>query len=149
MNFRHSKNLQQGVDNFNKTFGADWSANNMRLAIAQSDRKISLYDENGEKRETFSTKAAKGSKNYIIREICFSPESARLAVAQSDCIIFDYKLGLSWTEKKTICNKFEQNCPVTCMIWPKNKMNELYFGLADGKVKVGNLKNNQSSVLFS
>lgn len=149
MNFRHSKNLQQGIDGFSKIMSSAWSINNMRLAIAASDRKISLYDENGDKRETFSTKPAKSSKNYMIREICFSPDSTRLAVAQSDSIIFIYKLGSSWAEKKTICNKLEQPSPVTCMIWPKHKMNEIFFGLADGKVKVGTLKNNQSAVLFS
>ena len=63
MNFRHSKNLCAGIDGFNKIHSAAWSINNMRLAIAQSDRKISLYDENGEKKETFSTKPAKTSKN--------------------------------------------------------------------------------------
>ena len=35
------------------------------------------------------------------------------------------------------------------MIWPKTKLNEIYFGLSDGKVKVGTLKNNQSTVLYS
>lgn len=149
MNFKHSKNLQTGQDSIFKIQGACWSANNMRLAVAQADRKIALYDENGEKKDSFSTKPAKPSKNYIIREIAFSPDSTRIAVAQSDCIIFIYKLGTSWAEKKTICNKLEQNCPVTCMIWPIQKMNEIYFGMADGKVKVGLLKSNQSSVLFS
>jgi len=149
MNFKHSKNLLSGQETIFKIHGAAWSANNMRLAISQADRKITLFDENGEKKDSFSTKPAKSSKNYVIREVTFSPDSSRLAVAQSDCIIFIYKLGLSWSDKKTICNKLEQNSPVTCMIWPKIKMNEIYFGLADGKVKVGTLKNNQSSVLYS
>ncbi len=35
------------------------------------------------------------------------------------------------------------------MIWPKNKTNELYFGLSDGKVKAGVLKSNQSNTLYS
>ena len=59
MNFKHSKNLAQANDNLNKIMSASWSPNNMRLAIAQSDRKIALYDEKGEKREAFSTKAFK------------------------------------------------------------------------------------------
>ena len=60
---------------------------------------VTLYDENGEKRDRFSTKPAdKGPKNYIIRGLCFSPDSTRLAVAQSDCIVFVYKLGLDWGE---------------------------------------------------
>ena len=107
MNFKHSKNILPGQETIFKIHGAAWSANNMRLAISQADRKIAIFDENGEKKDTFSTKPAKSSKNYVIREIAFSPDSTRLAVAQSDCIIFIYKLGLSWSDKKTICNKIK------------------------------------------
>lgn len=67
MNFKHSKNLQSGTDGMNKVFASSWSQNNMRLAIAQADRKIALYDENGEKREAFSTKPFKVYK--IIKNI--------------------------------------------------------------------------------
>lgn len=60
---------------------------------------VTLYDENFEKRDKFSTKPAdKGPKNYIVRALCFSPDSTKLAVAQSDCIVFVYKLGLEWGE---------------------------------------------------
>lgn len=65
----------------------------------QADRVVTLYDENGEKRDKFSTKPAdKGPKNYLVRALCFSPDSTRLAVAQSDNIVFVYKLGLEWGE---------------------------------------------------
>lgn len=63
MNFKHTKNLQQPSDGINKICGATWSMNNMRIAIAQADRKIALYDENGNKKETFSTKPFKVSYN--------------------------------------------------------------------------------------
>lgn len=67
--------------------------------FTQADRVVSLYDENGEKRDKFSTKPAeKGTKNYVVRGLCFSPDSTRLAVAQSDGIVFVYKLGLEWGE---------------------------------------------------
>jgi intraflagellar transport protein 172 len=59
MNFKHSKNLQSGHDGISKIQALSWSQNNMRLAVAQSDKKIALYDENGEKREAFSTKPFK------------------------------------------------------------------------------------------
>lgn len=75
--------------------------------LSQADRVVALYDENGEKRDRFSTKPAdKGPKNYIVRGLCFSPDSTRLAVAQSDCIVFVYKLGLEWGEvrrRKMLC----------------------------------------------
>ena len=59
MNFKHSKNLHPSSDNISKIQSIAWSPNNMRIAVAQSDKRIALYDENGEKRETFSTKPLK------------------------------------------------------------------------------------------
>lgn len=79
----------------------------------------------------------------------FSPDSSKLAVAQSDNILFVYKLGLKWGEKKSICNKFPQTSNVTCMCWPSNHQNELYMGLGDGKVKQGILNKNKSVAIYS
>lgn len=100
--------------------GLAWSPNNQKLAAATSDRSILLFDENGERRDKFSTKAAdpaNGKKSYIIRAVAFSSDSTRLAVAQSDNIVFVYKLGETWNDKKVICNKFLQPSSVMCMIW--------------------------------
>ena len=154
MNFKHSKNLQESIDGMKKIFGISWSPNLQRIAVAHVDERrlvrISLYDETGKKREMFSTKAAnKNSKSYIVKEIAFSPDSTKLAVCQTDSIIFIYNLGRNWGDKKVICNKFEQNFPVTAMIWPNKKVNELYFGVADGKVKKAILKNNSAQALYS
>ena len=61
----------------------------------------------------FSTKPAeKGSKNYTVVAMAFSPDSTKLAIAQSDNIVFIYKLGLEWGDKKSICNKFHQQASV-------------------------------------
>ena len=120
----------------------------MRLAVAGSDRRITLYDEQGNNKESFPTKPS-GTKNYEIVDILFNPESTKLAIAQSDNIIFVYKLGANWGEKKTICNKLEQSAKPTCMIWSKVKAHDIYFGLADGKVKIGLLGKNKSAVLYS
>jgi len=35
------------------------------------------------------------------------------------------------------------------MVWPKDRPNDLLFGLADGKVRLGVLKSNKSNVLYS
>ena len=59
MNFKHSKNLHPSSENISKIQSIAWSPNNMRIAVAQSDKRIALYDENGDKRETFSTKPLK------------------------------------------------------------------------------------------
>lgn len=56
-----------------------------------------LFDESGEKRDKFSTKPAesKGPKTYQVRGLAWSPDSTKLAIAQSDCIVFVYKLSAS------------------------------------------------------
>jgi intraflagellar transport protein 172 len=107
-------------------------------------------EQNGEKRDKFSTKPAdKGPKNYIVRAMAFSSDSSRLAIAQTDAIVFVYKLGVEWGEKKSICNKFPQTSPVTCLAWSEARPNELVFGLAEGKVKVGQLKTNKPATLYN
>ena len=76
-----------------------WSPNNKKLAVATSDRVIVLFDEQGEKRDKFSTKpidSKYGKKSYIVKAIAFSPDSSRIAVGQTDNIIFVYKIGDDW-----------------------------------------------------
>ena len=91
--------------------------------------------------------------------LAWSPDSTRLAVAQSDAVVFVYKLGLEWGEKKSICNKLIQTAgtiaakklipiDVTCLTWPIEQHNALVFGLLDGKVKIGNLKTNKTATLY-
>lgn len=127
-----------------------WSPNNMRLAIALADRYIYLYDENGLLQDKFSTKPAdkNGARDYLIRGLCFSPESDKLAVAQSDNIVFIYSVGLQWGDKKVISNKFPSSQPVTAMIWPQGRPFELVFGSADGKVRKGMVKTNKPQGLY-
>ena len=127
-----------------------WSPNNRRLAIVTVDKVVHLFDENGERRDKFSTKPAdKTNKSYMITGMSFSPDSSKLAVAQSDNIVFVYKLGLEWGDKKTICNKFLQTSSVTALTWPKAHPNEVAFGLQDGKVKIGQLRNNKAATLYT
>lgn len=104
----------------NRVCGLSWSHNQQRLAIATTDRTIYLYDENGEKRDKFTTKPVdqtSGKESYTIRDIAFSPDSTKLAVAQSDNIVYVYKLGQTWSDKKVICNKFPQVTSVMAMVW--------------------------------
>ncbi|RCN32796.1 hypothetical protein ANCCAN_21399 [Ancylostoma caninum] len=37
-----------------------------------------------------------GKRSYIIRSICFSPDSSRLALGQSDNVVYVYKTGETW-----------------------------------------------------
>ena len=81
--------------------------------------------------------------------MAFSPDGANLAVAQSDNIIFVYKLGSGWGEKKSICNKFLQASPPTAVCWPILRPYECVFGLAEGKVKIGQLRSNKAATLYT
>jgi len=120
------------------------------MAVSTADRAVHLFDDAGEKRDKFSTRPAdKENKSYIVRAMQFSPDNNKLAIAQSDNIIFIYKIGTEWKDRKSICNKFAQSSSVTCMTWPSGRHGELFFGLAEGKVKMGILKNNKSQTLYS
>jgi len=149
MQLRYLKNLHPSFDGMQKVTAIAWSLNHQRLAVAGVDKIIHLYDEFGEKQDRFSTKPAeKENKVYVVKAIEFSPDSTRLAIAQSDNIIFVYKLGPEWKDKKSICNKFPQQSSVTCMCWPSKHPHDLVFGLAEGRVKVGQIKSNRAATLY-
>lgn len=78
----------------------------------------------------------------------FSPASDKLAIAQSDCMVFVYKLGADWGDKKSICNKFQHSSPVTALVWPTKRANDIIYGLSDGKVKLGEMKTHKSATLY-
>ena len=151
MQLRHLKTALAPGDQVARVTAVTWSPNNRRLAAATSDRVVHLFDEHGERRDKFSTKPAQanGARNYAVTALAWSPDSTKLAVAQSDCIVFVYKLGTEWGDKKSICNKFPSSSAVSTMVWPQEHHNDLIFGLADGKVKVGQLKTNKPASVYS
>ncbi|XP_071532014.1 intraflagellar transport protein 172 homolog [Panulirus ornatus] len=126
-----------------------WSPNNIKLAVSTAERVILLFDENGERRDKFSTKPADpkyGKKSYLVKAVAFSPDSTKIAVGQTDNIIYVYKIGEDWGEKKVICNKFVQSSQVTCLTWPFE--GPIIFGLLEGKVRAANVKTNKSQTLY-
>ncbi|KAG2468228.1 IF172 protein, partial [Polypterus senegalus] len=73
-----------------------WAPNNTKFAICTLDRVVLLYDEHGERRDKFSTKpidAKYGKKSYVVNAMAFSPDSTKIAIGQSDNVIFVYKIG--------------------------------------------------------
>eukprot|EP00746_Dinoflagellata_sp_MGD_P167287 gnl/MRDRNA2_/MRDRNA2_97790_c0_seq1.p1 gnl/MRDRNA2_/MRDRNA2_97790_c0~~gnl/MRDRNA2_/MRDRNA2_97790_c0_seq1.p1 ORF type:complete len:1756 (-),score=421.22 gnl/MRDRNA2_/MRDRNA2_97790_c0_seq1:252-5519(-) len=149
MQLRFLKNLHPPNDGMAKVTSISWSPNTARLAVVGSDKIVQLFDEHGEKQDRFSTKPAdKDKRVYMVKVIEFSPDSTKLAIGQSDNIVFVYKLGTDWKDKKSICNKFPQTSSVTTLCWPHKHPNELVFGLAEGRVKVGQLKSNKAATLY-
>jgi intraflagellar transport protein 172 len=90
----------------------------------------------------------KQQKSYLIIAIEFSPASQKIAVAQSDNIIYIYKIGAEWGDRKSICNTFSMPSAVTCLVWPRYIVSEIILVLAEGKVHTGVLKINKSNVLY-
>jgi intraflagellar transport protein 172 len=149
MQIRHRKTLLPPADETtNSVTASAWTANGEKLAVARRDRTVLLFNSQGELKEKFPTKpsSADSDSDYYITDIVFSGDSIKCAVAQSDGGIFVYKIGLSWGEKKVICNKFiHQGVGISCMAWPDNS--SIIYGTTDGKVRIGNVKSNKSSVV--
>ena len=125
-----------------------WSPNGKRLAVCTSDRVVWMFDENGVRKDKFATKPNQGGpKNYIVRAMAFSPGSDKLAIAQSDNMLFVYKLGAEWGDKKTICNKFGEKSSITCVCWPSKR--DPTYGTAEGKVVLGKLVGNKAMTLYN
>ena len=127
-----------------------WSANNQKFAACTADRVVHLFDEHGEKRDKFSTKPCDskfGKTSYLVNALAFSGDGSMLAVAQTDNIVFVYKIGYDWGEKKSIVAKLIQNSAITSMLWMLD--GQIIFGLADGKIRSGNVKKNKSSNVYT
>ncbi|XP_053107178.1 intraflagellar transport protein 172 homolog isoform X2 [Hemicordylus capensis] len=149
MQLRHVRTLLTPQDGAAKVTCMAWAPNNTRFAVCTVDRVVLLYDEQGERRDKFSTKPADpkyGRKSYVVKGMAFSPDSTKIAVGQTDNIIFVYKIGEEWGDKKVICNKFIQTSAVTCLLWPEE--NTIVFGLVEGKVRLANTKTNKSSTIY-
>lgn len=81
--------------------------------------------------------------SFTLKGLEFSPDGTRIAVGQTDCIIYIYRLPNpqpnmvsskhSTSGKPTITGKFMCSSPITCLIWIEWG---IVFGTQDGKVKV-------------
>lgn len=147
---KHSGNIQPAADAMKKVAAIAWSPNGKKIAVANSDKVVLLLDEYGVKKDKVPVKSIdKVSKNFVIRDLAFSSDATLLAIAHSDKMIFVVKIGAEWGEKKSIVNKFTASSSVTCMTWPSSRPHEIYYGLADGKIKVGFLKNQKPGTVYN
>lgn len=130
--------------------------NNIVAVYLSNTNQIVLLDtKTHQRRERFPLKACdkKFSKqSFALKGFDFSPDGSRLAVGQSDCIVYIYKLfttnqqqqqqqssesGInsnnSGNLKPTITGKFACSSPITCLIWSELG---IVFGTQDGKIKL-------------
>ncbi|XP_040920859.1 intraflagellar transport protein 172 homolog [Toxotes jaculatrix] len=149
MQLKHLKTLLTAQEGAAKVACMAWAPNNTRFAVCTVDRVVLLYDEQGERRDKFSTKPVDskyGKQSYVVKDMAFSPDSTKIAIGQSDNIIFVYRIGEEWGDKKSICNKFVQTSAVTCLLWPAE--HAIVYGLVDGKVRLANTQTNKSSTIY-
>ncbi|KAM3727543.1 Intraflagellar transport protein [Dirofilaria immitis] len=149
MRLRYLTTLVEQQNKMAKVPAIDWSPNGKKLAIANADRVVLLFDESGKRRDKFATKpidAKYGKKSYLVKALIFSPDSTRIAIGQTDNITYVYRIGQTWDEKKVICNKFVQSSAVIALLWPSEE--RLIIGLNDGKVRVASCRGNKCSTLY-
>ncbi|XP_077566022.1 intraflagellar transport protein 172 homolog [Stigmatopora nigra] len=149
MQLKHLKTLLTPQEASAKVTCMTWAPNNGKLAVCTVDRVVLLYDDQGERRDKFSTKpidSKYGKQSYAVNAMAFSPDSTRIAIGQSDNIIYVYRIGEDWGDKKTICNKFIQTSSVMCLLWPAE--HAIVYGLLEGKVRLANVQTNKSSTMY-
>ncbi|XP_052741813.1 intraflagellar transport protein 172 homolog [Bicyclus anynana] len=149
MRLKYSKTILEAQDTDSPVADVCWSPNNVKLAVATAERIVLLFDRDGVRRDKFSTKPsdpAAGKKSYVITCLAFSENSELLGVAQSDNMVFVYRVGADWSGKKVICNKF----PLTgapLRLLPAEQ--GFFTGTSDGKIRSLDCKTNKSSSLWS
>ncbi|XP_050543646.1 intraflagellar transport protein 172 homolog isoform X2 [Daktulosphaira vitifoliae] len=150
MKLKHLQTLVEVENGPCRVLAVAWAPNNQKLAVCNNDRVVLLYDENGAKRDKFPTKPVDhgaGRKSYTVKGLAFSPDSTKIAVGQTDNMVFVYKIGDSWGAKKVICNKFSTQSPVTCMLWMSE--GPIIYGQLDGKIRAAHHKTNKSQTLYA
>uniref|UniRef100_A0A7N8X0V8 Intraflagellar transport 172 n=1 Tax=Mastacembelus armatus TaxID=205130 RepID=A0A7N8X0V8_9TELE len=140
MQLKHLKTLLTPQEGAAKVTCMAWAPNNTKFAVCTVDRVVLLYDEQGERRDKFSTKPLDpkfGKQSYAVNDMVFSPDSTKIAIGQSDNIIFVYRIGEDW-----YCSL----SAVTCLLWPAE--HAIIYGLVDGKVRLANTQTNKSSTIY-
>ncbi|KRY41446.1 Intraflagellar transport protein -like protein [Trichinella spiralis] len=150
MRLNYSKELLPFQEKYCPVQAIAWSPNGHRLAVGTAENSVILFDESGERKDKFNAKSADAKANrgsYLVKSLAFSPDSTKLALGQTDNSVFIYKLGLKWTDKKIICNKFVLKSPVACLIWVAEQ--KLIIGTFDGRIRLANPKTNKVSTIFN
>ncbi|KAF4675176.1 hypothetical protein FOL47_008183 [Perkinsus chesapeaki] len=150
MQVEHSGTLIPGKSSLGKLTTMSWSPRADKLGTVGMDGKVHLLNELGELKDAFPTKPQdKENPRYMVTSMSFSPDGTRIAIGQSDSIVYVYKIGASWGDKKSICNKWPQTSPVTCLSWPSSQSMQLVLGLSDGRLRVANCRTQKCANLYS
>ncbi|XP_054157078.1 intraflagellar transport protein 172 homolog [Oppia nitens] len=153
MKLKYEKNLLKNEPKFSiaRIECLSISPNLTRLAVCTSaNNHVLLYDGHTyEEKDKFALKSTAKNfsrKSFVVKGIAFSPDSLKLAIGQTDNVIYVYKIGEHWGDKKAIINKYSLQHAVTCLYWHKSG---ILFGSLDGKVKLVQTQTNKMSGLMS
>ena len=127
-----------------KISGIVWSPDNKKLAVAQEDKKIFLFDEQGNNNKIDLSEKELKTEKYEILHILFNPENTKLAIARSDNRIVVYVFDSNFGELKSISNTFELDAKPQCMIWSKASTKEIIIGSINGEIKICLLDDNNT-----
>jgi WD40 repeat protein len=70
MQLRHLQSLIEPTDGINKVTAICFSPNGKKLAVCTVDRIVSVFDENGERKDKFSTKPADKVSIPFLQRVC-------------------------------------------------------------------------------
>jgi intraflagellar transport protein 172 len=146
---KHTKNVQSAGANLKKTLSMSFNPSMSKLAVANFDRTVTFFNAEYVKKDRMPTRGAdKTNKNYMVRALAFSPDSNILTMAQSDNILYSYKVGAKFGDKKSICSKIPLESPPSCIQWPSDRLFEFFFGDNAGNVNLAKIKSHKASVLY-
>ncbi|XP_050671784.1 intraflagellar transport protein 172 homolog isoform X2 [Leptidea sinapis] len=149
MRLKYNKTIIDSQNCNSPIAAVTWSPNNIKLAVVTCDRLILLFDKDGVRRDKFNTKPADpaaGKKSYVVTSVVFSDNSELLGVAQSDNMVFVYRVGADWSGKKVICNKFPLSGSPLHLLPSEHGF---VTGTSDGKIRLLDCKSNKSSSLWT
>ncbi|XP_063720339.1 intraflagellar transport protein 172 homolog isoform X2 [Symsagittifera roscoffensis] len=129
-----------------KIQAAAWSHDGKLFAFVNAAKRLFIYDAEdlSSHKEVFTLKAREkntlfGNQSFVVKGIAFHPSGTKIAIAQSDDVVFMYKFQSApgvWDGKKSISNKFLFESTPTCIYWPRLELGQEF----DKCFFVGNLQ---------
>ena len=122
-----------------------------RFAAVTAERVVFLFDDTGERKDKFKTKPADAATqpNYTVRDMAWSPDSSKLAIAQSDNIVFVYRclyfafMGAAYSTWLSV--SFE---PRGCMKYPSATPPSLRMCSLAGSARAGPTRSRSATNSF-
>lgn len=137
----YSRNLYPQSAGEKIVMGIDWSPNSQKLGVLTADHSLYLFNDQGERQDKIglrSTEVKSNNKDFIPLCGAFSPCSTLFVVGQSDKVAYIFRLGQSWSDKKSIVARIPMDDAVTAVSWPlseaTSELSPIIFGTSSGNI---------------